>query len=160
MIDPAQLRQWIDSLPSESPIRVAFNEARDAECNEHCNAKTEPGYVPARHAVTMLPLHKLWGLATLAFRFKKLPGGLDCPDNLFDLFANCELAAYGTIEPPIRMEIAPLTASLTSLVTTGLVTTTARDAILAGEVKISPIEAAFDYGDTTTAAQIEEARKL
>jgi hypothetical protein len=43
-----QLRQWIDALPAESPIRVAFNAGNDSGAAALANAKTVAGtrFVP------------------------------------------------------------------------------------------------------------------
>lgn len=157
---PAQLRTEITTGPLAAELAVAWAEGRDEEIAEVINRKNQLGYVPARPMVAELAKRNLWGLVLYGARHRLLPDGSACPYPLFVLFAACELAGFGTISPPIRMEIGPLTAGLSAMVGAGLISTDDRDAILDHEQKISRAEQVWGYGTTVSITDVGEARNL
>ena len=155
---PAELRTEITTGPLAAELAAAWAASRDSEVAGTLNRQDRPGYVPARSMVAELAKRNLWGLVMYGARHRMLPNGAACPFSLFTLFASCELAGFGTIDPPIRMEVGPLTAGLSAMISTGLISTADRDAILSYEVKISRAEELLGYEKTISAEEVEYCR--
>lgn len=152
-----QLRTEIESGPLAAELAPLVLVRHNVEAAAILNRADQPGWVPARHVVATLASVGKWGIVELAVRHRLLSDGNACPSDLYMLFATVQLAAYGSLEPPLRMEIAPLTAGASTLVTRGILTSGERDAILAGEVKVSRAEHLWGYGVQITAEQIGAA---
>lgn len=157
----AQLRAEILDGPLKTEIAPFWSpvtDDTDTEVAKILNRKDLPGYVPARTLIAYLAEHLLWDMVPLCHDHLKLPNGSDAPLEVYKLFAALHLAAYGTVNPPLRMAVGPLTVAMTSLIRLNLITSDDRAAILAMEVKVSRAEQVWGYDTAITPRQIFDVR--
>lgn len=141
-----------------APLWSPVTDNTDAAVAAVLNRKDQPGYMPARQLIAYLAEHFLWGMVPLCHDHLKLPNGSDAPLEVYKLFAALHLAAYGTVNPPLRMAVGPLTAAMASLVKLNLITPDDQAAILAMEVKVSRAEQVWGYDTAITPRQIFDVR--
>lgn len=153
----AQIAEEVAAGPLAAELAPLWAAGDDAGVAAALSRRDLPGYVPARAVVVALSRALRWGIVPLAVLHRKLPDGSDCPVDLYGLLATVQLAAYSTIDPPLRLEVGPLSVTLAAI-PDALIPADTKAAILAAEVKLSRAEAAWGYGASVSAGLVGEAR--
>ncbi len=122
------------------------------------NRKNLPGYVLARDVAVYLALQLKWGIVDWAYLHKLMPDGTDASYQVFNICSTLHLAVYGTIQPPIHLQIDKLSFAMDYLVSLKQIDLNDKAAILAKEVKISLIESRFGYDVAVSIEQIARVR--
>lgn len=155
MIDPTQLRQWIDSLAADHPIRVAFAAGNDSGASAVANAKTETGtrFVPIGEFSQWLTV------SGIRFKFRNAERSELTPASVRDLID----VVFGLERNPHISVVDPTAASsiLQGLLAGSVVDQDDADSF--GELisqPISPIEAEFGLGLAATPDDFGNARKV
>lgn len=148
------LKQWIESLTDDSPIKIAYLAKQYVECANICLNKNQPGYIPARHIVASIG-GLGWPKIDEVYKYKY--GAV--PNELWLVCSKAVLIKDSLLwEVPLRTPVSEAIAAGQGLISGGLITQDNLNAVLAGEVKLSIIETVFGYDKSITAAQLEELR--
>ncbi len=146
------LRQTIDALANDDPIKVAFNQSRDVDCAALLSAKTQPGPVPSSEIVSFAAQRMIIGRVQA---LDSLPVA-----DLTGADMNAKLQLKGLLKsvqvvfalPTIDFRLPAVGVMLDGLVSAGLMTADDKTAMIAlGNNRLPLFEC--------TAADVEAARK-
>lgn len=157
----AQLLAEIQGGPLAAEIAPLWSPATDntdAAVAAILNRKDQPGYIQPRDVIVYLSETFKWGMVDYCTLLGKMPDGSAAPFQVYSLFSILHLTAYGTVNPPLHLAIAPLKTAMSALVAATLITQTDADAIAAKEIKISRAEVVWGYGTQISEHQISEVR--
>jgi len=141
-----------------APLWSPVTDNTDASVAALLNLKNQPGYVQPRDVIVYLAESFKWGMVDYCTLLGKMPDGSAAPFQVYSLFSILHLAAYGTVNPPLHLQIGPLKTAMSALVTATLITQADADAIAAKEVKISRVEVVWGYDTVISQLQVSQGR--
>lgn len=157
----AQLLAEIQSglLAAEiAPLWSPVTDNTDAAVAAILNRKDQPGYVQPRDLIVYLAETFKWGMVDYCVELGKMPDGSTASFQVYSLFSILHLAAYGSVNPPLHLAIAPLNTAIAALVNAGLITSQDQMAIAAKEIKISRAQELWGYDLVISSRQISDIR--
>lgn len=130
----------------------------DNELTKALNRKDNDGYVHIRHVVAVMASNEKWGIVERAVRHEKLPSGDSCPPELYELCSAAFVAAYSTVQPPLRLEYGDLVRGLTAMKGMNLIDDDVIKAITDGHQKVSLCELRCGYDRVVEVSAVMNAR--
>lgn len=141
-----------------APLWSPVTDDTDAAVAAVLNRTDRAGYVPVRDVIVYLAETFKWGIVDYCVELGKMPDGSTASFQVYSLFSILHLAAYGSVNPPLHLAIAPLNTAMAALVNAGLITSQDQMAIAAKEIRISRAQELWGYDLVISSRQISDIR--